>query len=335
MSVTMDSFLYRYGISYHGASQAASGTKEQVSQARAKTAELFKKNDRTNRNIDVNSETQSPGESYSSNNLRFKTSQPAAVSTFPSPPEKQQKDDDDLEYDEEDPDYEDEEYLVDKTDIDTPKSLNLKKATVPEKSKTFTQTTPTQTQQAAIPDKSKNYRIVQTQNGKSIYQEQKPSSAATIPATTTPKSVPSLKSSQPKSVPTPSTTTTTRTTTSTEIPDGFNKIDETPAKISYEKQQQSQKYPTRFLQSKYSDKKLSTDSSQPKPNPDSYVTVTKSVTGSIDDTNKSTNESKNFASTYYTKSSTCGYFTFSCNIVYGSNGKSKVCRPKAPTNGKC
>lgn len=70
--------------------------------------------------------------------------------------------------------------------------------------------------------------------------------------------------------------------------------------------------------------------------PDSYVTVTKSVSGSLDSDNKSTpNDNKKFESTYYTKSSTCGYFTFSCNIVYGSNGRSKICRPKAPANGKC
>lgn len=67
--------------------------------------------------------------------------------------------------------------------------------------------------------------------------------------------------------------------------------------------------------------------------PDSYVTVTKSVSGSLD---KSTPTDNNkFESTFYTKSSTCGYFTFSCNIVYGSNGRSKICRPKAPANGKC
>lgn len=67
--------------------------------------------------------------------------------------------------------------------------------------------------------------------------------------------------------------------------------------------------------------------------PDSYVTVTKSVSGSLDNAKSTPNDDKKFESTYYTKSSTCGYFTFSCNIVYGSNGRSKICRPKAP--GKC
>lgn len=69
--------------------------------------------------------------------------------------------------------------------------------------------------------------------------------------------------------------------------------------------------------------------------PDSYVTVTKSVSGSLDGAKATPTDDKKFESTYYTKSSTCGYFTFSCNIVYGSNGRSKICRPKAPANGKC
>lgn len=69
--------------------------------------------------------------------------------------------------------------------------------------------------------------------------------------------------------------------------------------------------------------------------PDSYVTVTKSVSGSLDNAKSTPTDNKKFESTYYTKSSTCGYFTFSCNIVYGSNGRSKICRPKAPANGKC
>ncbi|XP_043493704.1 elastin-like isoform X2 [Polistes fuscatus] len=60
----------------------------------------------------------------------------------------------------------------------------------------------------------------------------------------------------------------------------------------------------------------------------SYYTVTNSVAGKIDD-NK--NSQKKYEHRYYTKSSTCGYFTFSCNIVYGSNGRTKICKPKVPT----
>lgn len=69
--------------------------------------------------------------------------------------------------------------------------------------------------------------------------------------------------------------------------------------------------------------------------PDTYVTVTKTVSGSLDNAKTTPTDDKKFESTYYTKSSTCGYFTFSCNIVYGSNGRSKICRPKQPINGKC
>lgn len=69
--------------------------------------------------------------------------------------------------------------------------------------------------------------------------------------------------------------------------------------------------------------------------PDTYVTVTNSVSGKLDGTKSAQKDEKKFSSTYYTKSSTCGYFTFSCNVVYGSNGRSKICRPKAPINGKC
>lgn len=69
--------------------------------------------------------------------------------------------------------------------------------------------------------------------------------------------------------------------------------------------------------------------------PDSFVTVTKSISGSLDNTKTPPSDDKKFESTYYTKSSTCGYFTFTCNVVYGSNGRSKICRPRTPADGKC
>lgn len=62
----------------------------------------------------------------------------------------------------------------------------------------------------------------------------------------------------------------------------------------------------------------------------SYVSVSNSVTGKLNDDNSSTN--KKYEHRYYAKSSTCGYFTFSCNVVYGSNGRRKICKPKMPTN---
>lgn len=67
------------------------------------------------------------------------------------------------------------------------------------------------------------------------------------------------------------------------------------------------------------------ESSSPKT---SYVSVSNSVAGKMDEKNPT----KKYEHRYYTKSSTCGYFTFSCNIVYGSNGRRKICKPKMPTN---
>lgn len=58
----------------------------------------------------------------------------------------------------------------------------------------------------------------------------------------------------------------------------------------------------------------------------SYYTVTNSIAGKMDDRNSP----RKYEHRYYTKSSTCGYFTFSCNIVYGSNGRTKICKPKVP-----
>lgn len=59
----------------------------------------------------------------------------------------------------------------------------------------------------------------------------------------------------------------------------------------------------------------------------SYYTITNSVAGKMGDKNSP----RKYEHRYYTKSSTCGYFTFSCNIVYGSNGRTKICKPKMPT----
>lgn len=60
-----------------------------------------------------------------------------------------------------------------------------------------------------------------------------------------------------------------------------------------------------------------------------YVSVSKTVTGALDNDN---NIRKQYSHTYYTKSSSCGYFTFTCTMVSGSNGRKKVCKPKIPTN---
>lgn len=118
--------------------------------------------------------------------------------------------------------------------------------------------------------------------------------------------------------------------TTEKIPEGFSGRILTEKKVE-KLAEQPKKIITRFLPSKHLENRNSDAS--PK-NPDSYVTLTKSVSGSLDD-KAPTGDGKNFASTYYTKTSTCGYFTFSCNIVYGQNGRSKICRPKTPGNGKC
>lgn len=44
------------------------------------------------------------------------------------------------------------------------------------------------------------------------------------------------------------------------------------------------------------------------------------------------NGQKRSSQTYYTKSSGCGYYTFSCDVVFGSNGRAKICKPNPPTN---
>lgn len=175
-----------------------------------------------------------------------------------------------------------------------------------ESSKIYSQNSPTQKQSAAIPYQAiKNHRLVQTQNGKT--------NTYLPPSSSTP--APNGRSSS---------------STTEKVPEGFK------GKVTTDEK----KYQTRFLPSKHQlkdDGKEGTKLADPENNksPDTYVTVTKSVTGSVDNTKTPAEDKQNFASTYYTKSSTCGYFTFSCNIVYGANGRSKICRPKAPTNGKC
>lgn len=152
------------------------------------------------------------------------------------------------------------------------------------------------------------------------------STTNTIP--TTPSSSVSIRT--PASVKTPIYAHNTATNSirmpairSETVPDGFK------GKIDDKRQKPNLASPIKMNQIHNTETKVDLK-------PDSYVTVTKSVSGSLDSANQSTpTDSKKFESTYYTKSSTCGYFTFSCNIVYGSNGRSKICRPKAPANGKC
>lgn len=103
------------------------------------------------------------------------------------------------------------------------------------------------------------------------------------------------------------------------LPDGFK------GKIDDKRQKQQPVSPTN---------KVNGGDAMVNVKPDSYVTVTKSVSGSLDNSKTAPADDKKFESTYYSKTSTCGYFTFSCNIVYNSNGRKKICK-KIPTNGKC
>ncbi|EDX10163.1 GD12758 [Drosophila simulans] len=298
-----------FGVSYHGAAQSASGTKEQVATYREANRELFNTisqfgnngNAVTDRADAVYSGPALTDESDRVPEAQLKSTKPKEeaeqVVNKPDQPEAVQYDDED----EAEPDeYDDDEYYNEKPVKleETPKSASIVAPTeATPKPKTYDQSSPTQSQQTVVvPVPGEKYQVVQKQNGK-----------ATINAE-------------------PSTTEA--------IPPGFR------GTVNVEK-----KFHTKALEL-HAPKgvEITPDTSDEGPvrgdkplrrAPDSYVTVTKSVTGSMDNTKNPPQENKNFQSTYYTKSSTCGYFTFSCNIVYGANGRSKICRPKAPTNGKC
>ncbi|XP_058456239.1 collagen alpha-1(I) chain [Malaya genurostris] len=323
---------FKFGISYHGAAQAASGTKEQVSRYREKGKQLFHSIGlfgKTNNGVAVRRES----DVVDPNGLRLRTSQQSQVTDFhnilPKPEEE-------VEYEEEDEEYEEEDYeTTDRGPIgveaksrrtsndDEEKKttiVELPPPTVPSSSvtttvrpnrnynvnngngKTFSQNTSSQKQVTSISDLEK-YRLVQTQNGK----------------------------------------TTVHETSSEKVPEGFTGISggqsstgADPTTTTVQVTSSTPKYHTRYLPSKHLDStgnRIATENKQQ--NPDSYISVTKQVTGIDENSKVPAIPGKNYESTYYTKSSTCGYFTFSCNIVYGATGRSKICRPKPPTNGKC
>ncbi|XP_014366501.2 uncharacterized transmembrane protein DDB_G0289901-like [Papilio machaon] len=66
-----------------------------------------------------------------------------------------------------------------------------------------------------------------------------------------------------------------------------------------------------------------------RPRGDPYVSVSKSVARDLD---ADDHVRKQYSHSYYTKSSSCGFFTFTCTMVSDAEGKKKVCRPKIPTN---
>lgn len=59
---------------------------------------------------------------------------------------------------------------------------------------------------------------------------------------------------------------------------------------------------------------------------DGFMTVTKSETGELQ------NKSRNYDHTYYTKSSTCGFFTYTCNVIDGPDGRTKICKQNSATD---
>lgn len=168
--------------------------------------------------------------------------------------------------------------------------------------KIFSQRSSSQKQVTAILNPDKNVRLVQTQNGRTVK----------YPPDSNPKSEGKTK-----------------------VSEHFEHEDSNPQDITISKTTQKIKYKTRYLPSKATETKneiVDDDAvKKMKIKPESYVSVTNSMTGTLNENNQ---ENGKFASTYFTKSSTCGHFTFTCNTVYGSEGRSKICRPKQ-NNPKC
>uniref|UniRef100_A0A336LW46 CSON002790 protein n=1 Tax=Culicoides sonorensis TaxID=179676 RepID=A0A336LW46_CULSO len=319
---------FKYGISYHGASQSASGSKDHVAKYREQNKLVFQKISslqQATKKTEEDSQTSSSTQRRSQQTTSFDVSTTKKPDQYTADPEEYDDDDDEEE------DYEEQEYpemereggpvietkssttIDDKDDMDETElplsttttlrpRVNFKAHTLPPKPKLFTQTSPGQKQAAVVANSNEPFKIVQTQNGRSVYH----------PRTATQKSTP---------------------TTTEKVPDGFKEIEKkgVPQSLSH-KQERKEVVTTKFLPSKASAQDIEKGKM-----PDSFVTVTKQITG-VNEDNKPKLPGipgKNFESTYYTKSSTCGYFTFTCNIVYGANGRSKICRPKPPTNGKC
>lgn len=244
-----------------------------------------------------------------------------------SPVDGEYEDGDDEEYDEED--YE---TIVDKKpSVKVIKQEDLKSVSEPTTTTAPVTTTPkSTTPNSRLISSGKNYNLNTAENSKIFSQNS--ANQKQLAAITNPNNQKyQLKQTQNGKL-SVNTSTTTTTTSTTETPSTTIK----PKSITT----------TRHLPSKHvlnlnqhrgdqQAKVTPTDGDSDDKTPDSYVTVTKSVTGSMDETKSPPEDKQKFASTYYTKSSTCGYFTFSCNTVYGANGRQKICRPKAPSNGKC
>lgn len=219
------------------------------------------------------------------------------------------------EYDEEDDDLDedmDEDYYSQSENME-PKSRKVPTTTdIPSEDTTvkgeettlkiFSQRSSSQKQVTAILNPDKNVRLVQTQNGRTV-------------------KYPLDSNLKPED--------------KNKVSEHYEGEDSKPQDITISKTTQKIKYKTRYLPSKASETKneiVDNDEARKKKiKPDSYVSVTNSMTGTLNENNQ---ENGKFASTYFTKSSTCGHFTFTCNTVYGSEGRSRICRPKQ-NNSKC
>lgn len=199
-----------------------------------------------------------------------------------------------------DDDYEDQPALETKSKTVEPKLFSpIVEATTQKIDNTFTQKSGTQNQQAAVANPLEPFSLVQKQNDHVNKYSVNPTT------------------------PSPSKVTTEI------IPPGFR------GTVNHEKKIHTKALSTPKSFEDNSILPANGKESKKVPVPDSFVTVTNSVTGSLDNSKDPPKENTNFQSTYFTKSSTCGYFTFSCNTIYGANGRSRVCRPKNPNKGKC
>ncbi|XP_031617781.1 hornerin isoform X2 [Contarinia nasturtii] len=275
---------FKLGISYHGAAQAASGTKEQVISYREKSKKLFQSIGQFTR-ANRDAVTNAPVSDIANINDIGSKAKPTSLAPDVTPDDSSLEDD--YTNDEGGDAYDD--------DYETTEKANGTKKTA----------TKTSRMEVELPQKD----VLDATPGKLK------STDVTTTATlhTKPTAIPTTKVMPSHRMP---------AIRSEIVPDGFK------GKIDDKRQKNN-------LTSSLKNRLSNDDETKVDVKPDTYVTVTKSVSGSLDNAKTTQTDDKKFESTYYTKSSTCGYFTFSCNIVYGSNGRSKICRPKTPTNGKC
>lgn len=235
-------------------------------------------------------------------------------------------------YEDDDEEYDDEDYdssaIEPKSKTDTEQKV-IKivkqedlKAAVPEETTTLASTTTTTT---ISPTSSNRNNNVHSSRSSRIFSQNSPTQkqSTSIPNSLGKSRLTQKQNGQTKNYPSSTSSTTTSTSPTPTLRTRF-----LPSKHIINLQQQQNA--SSESQSQPEENTNSNDET-----PKSYVSVTKSVMGSIDNTKTPAEDKQNFESTYYTKSSTCGFFTKSCNMVYGPNGRHKVCKPIVPVNGKC